>query len=426
MRIDTSVNLDGLAVLYVWQSEYPWDVRTEKVCKALSDAGARVHLAACNRRWESTEERLPEALTHRMSPWRWVGRGLDRALQFPAFFNPRWIALLAGVMHRDRPHVIVVRDLPLCPTALWIGRRFGVPVVFDMAENYPAITQDLWDAGRQRRFDFLVRNPRFVAAVEDYCIHRVDHTLVVVEECAAGLATRGVSRDRIDIVSNTPPASRASAHGERPVKAARERVEIVYLGILEIVRGVQELIGAVRVLRDHSVRVRATIVGGGRDMDLFRQRARELGLTDEDVVFKGHLDHAAALDVVAAADIGVVPTRRTAHADSTVPNKLFDYMAAALPVVTSDTVPCARIVRETDTGEVFRAGDAADLAAAIGRLVEDPARRYAMGEHGREAIRTRYNWEQDSAVLTRVIGRVTRQRRTAVASAVEWRRNPAT
>jgi hypothetical protein len=90
--------------------------------------------------------------------------------------------------------VIIVRDLPLAPTALWVGRGFGVPVVLDMAENYAAMIQDIWRTGRAGRWDFLVRNPKAIAAVERYVAPRVDHVITVVEESSTRVAALGVPR----------------------------------------------------------------------------------------------------------------------------------------------------------------------------------------------------------------------------------------
>jgi glycosyltransferase involved in cell wall biosynthesis len=393
-------------VLYVWQSDYPWDVRTEKVCAALSEAGYEVHLAARNRRREPATEVRPEAVIHRLPSWQWPAQQLEAALQVPAFFSPRWLHLLSSVVRREQPDVIIVRDLPLCPTALWVGRQHGVPVILDMAENYPATFRAKRDFGRQKPWDFLVRNPRIFSLIEDYCIRRVDHILVVVDESADRLAARGVPRARLDVVSNTPPAARAMyarPSGPRPPGAP---LELVYLGIHTVERGLLELIDAVKILRDQGVRARTTIVGVGRDTHLLHARARALGLTGDDIVFTGYLQsHAEALAVMGAADVGVIPSRKTGQSDATIPNKLFDYMATGLAVLTSDTAPCARIVRETGAGEVFRAGAASDLAAAVRRLA-DPAVHRAAGEAGRRAVLARYNWERDSAVLREVVRRV--------------------
>jgi glycosyltransferase involved in cell wall biosynthesis len=285
-----------------------------------------VHLAARNRRWEAESEVLPEAAVRRLPAWRWAARRLDAALQLPAFFNPRWIRLLARLVREEQPQVVIVRDIPLCPTALWVGRRFGVPVVLDMAENYPAQTRNLWDTNRQKPWDVVVRNPRWVAAVERYCVRRVDHVLVVVEESADRLVAMGVPRERIDVVSNTPPTERARCERAAVARSGDGRVEVVYLGIQEVVRGLLELLEALRILRDQALPVRVTIVGGGRDTALFRARASELRLSEDDVVFTGYLpDHRSALAIVEGADIGVIATRRSAESESTVPNKLFDY-----------------------------------------------------------------------------------------------------
>jgi hypothetical protein len=195
------------SIVYLWDADYPWDVRVEKVCASCTQAGYDVHIVARNRAWRPLEERLPVGTVHRMRPWRWAGRRGDGLLSFPAFMSPRWLRHLSDVVRRVRPSVIVVRDLPLCPTAIWIGKRHGVPVVLDMAENYPAMMRKNFEAGRHRLIDYLVRNPAMVSAVERYCLPRLDRIIVVVEENAARLERLGVAPDRISLVSNTPPAS---------------------------------------------------------------------------------------------------------------------------------------------------------------------------------------------------------------------------
>jgi glycosyltransferase involved in cell wall biosynthesis len=396
-------------VLYIWQSDYPWDVRTEKVCGALSEAGCQVHLAARNRRSEPVLQVRPEAVIHRLPSWPWVGQRLDAALQAPAFFSPRWLSLLSSLVRQERPDVIIVRDLPLCPAAIWTGRQYGVPLILDMAENYPGTFRAKRDVGRRKPWDFLVRNPEVFTLVEQFCIHHVDHVIVVVEESANRLAARGLPQGRVDIVSNTPPMARALDTRPVPQRPPGAPLEIVYLGIHTMERGLLELIDAVKILRDQKVPVHVTIVGSGRDTAMLQAHARQLGLIHE-ILFTGYLPtHADALAIMAAADVGVIPSRRTAQSDSTIPNKLFDYMAAGLAVLTSDTAPCTRIVQETGAGDVFRAGDATDLAGAIRRLT-DRATLRAAGEAGRRAVLTRYNWERDAAVLRDVVWRVARSR----------------
>jgi glycosyltransferase involved in cell wall biosynthesis len=396
-------------VLYVWQGDYPWDVRVEKIARALTAAGFDTHVAARNRQWSPTLEALPEAVTHRLSPWKWAGQRLDAVLQAPIPVSPRWIAHLAETVRQTWPAVIIARDVPLAATAIWTGRRFGIPVILDLAENYPAMLADIWSAGRQRPWDPLVRSPRAAAMLEAYATRRAAHVVVVVEENAERLAQLGVPRERITIVSNTPPRGRAEQARPRAASRATDRLEVVYLGILETPRGLIEAIDAIRILRDRSVPVRLTVVGTGRDAPLLQAHARARGLTDNEVWFTGYVPrHEDALALVAAADVGIVPSRATQQWQTSIANKLFDYMATGLAVVTSDAAPSARIVRETSAGEVFRAGDAADLARALERLT-DSSIRAAAGEAGRSAVLSRYNWERDTAVLLDVVDSLARR-----------------
>src|SRR2546430_10369630 len=96
-----------------------------------------------------------------------------------------------------------------------------------------------------------------------------------------------------------------------------------------------------------------TIYGDGKDFDLFRTRAQALALTPPTVHFRGQLPNDVALADLADAHVGIIPHWRDEQFDNTVPNKLFDYMAAGLAVVTSHatqsnrnvaTRPCGRVV----------------------------------------------------------------------------------
>jgi glycosyltransferase involved in cell wall biosynthesis len=386
----------------VWDAEYPWDVRAEKVSLALTQAGWGVELAARNRQRRPVLESLPEATVHRMPPWPLLPRRLDGALQFPAFFNPRWYRHLVATGRTTGADIILVRDLPLAPTAIAAGRRLGVPVVLDMAENYPAMMRSLWETGTQRPLDWLVRNPGMVAAVERWVLRHVDHVIVVVEESGERLVHLGLDPARITVVGNTPWRRRLDEVPARTHRAG-EVLRLGYLGLLEAPRGIATVLRALARTRDAGLRVHATIVGDGMDRGRFEALAAELRLGPAEVRFTGRLPHAEALAAVADADVGLVPHLAVEAWNTTIPNKLFDYMAAGLPVLSSNAKPAARIVRETGAGLVYGDTDDAALAEAIVALRE-PARRAAFGMAGREAVASRYHWEKDVGRLEAMLG----------------------
>jgi glycosyltransferase involved in cell wall biosynthesis len=382
-----------MRLCYVWDAEYPWDVRVEKVTRSLTASGHEVHIVARNRERRPVLEQLEEGLVHRIPPVALLGQRLDAATQFPAFFNPRWARAILSTARKTRSELVVVRDLPLAPTAIWAARQLGIPVVMDMAENYPAMMRSLWETGVKRGTDVLVRNPRIVAAVERWTLRHLDHIIVVVEESRDRLVAAGYPADRITVVCNTPVFSRL---GELTPKVHRDggALELIYLGLLEAPRGIAQVIDAVAVARQHEIPVRLTVLGKGREAAAFAARARDRGV-DDAVSFLGHVPYVEAVRLLQRADVGVVPHLANESWNTTIPNKLFDYMAGGLAVLTSNARPAARIVRETDSGCVYTDTSVDELARSIMRLKPAEARR-RHGEAGRRAVTERYHWEVDA------------------------------
>src|SRR5690606_5466529 len=101
----------------------------------------------------------------------------------------------------------------------------------------------------------------------------------------------------------------------------------------------------------------------------------------------------------------VIPHFSNDSWNSTIPNKLFDYMAAGIPVLTADARPAARVVRQSGCGGVFESGNADAMARAIASLA-DPKFRRRCGANGRQAIQDRYNWEIDAQRLLEAVEKV--------------------
>ena len=103
-------------VLFVWDGEYPWDVRVEKFCQTLTSEGHEVHLVCRNRRGQPRYEYHQDIHIHRIAAVpNWISKAINEALTFPFFLNPLWISTIAGVILRYKCRLIVVRDLPMAP-----------------------------------------------------------------------------------------------------------------------------------------------------------------------------------------------------------------------------------------------------------------------------------------------------------------------
>jgi len=119
----------------------------------------------------------------------------------------------------------------------------------------------------------------------------------------------------------------------------------------------------------------------------------------------GRLPFSKVQSIMDEVHIGLIPHYATAAWNSTIPNKLFDYMLLGLPVIVSDAKPTARIVQAEGCGEVFQDRSPFDLARCI-RALEPSQLRHQMGTAGRAAVQKRYNWGHDASVLLRSIASV--------------------
>jgi glycosyltransferase involved in cell wall biosynthesis len=389
-----------MRILHVWDADYPWDVRVEKISQTLIKAGHEVHLVARNRKGATRYEHLDGVHVHRLPALPPPFRMLNGPLTFPAFFSPLWIREITRVARDVRPDLVLARDLPLAPAAAMVARALGRPCVFDMAECYPEMLKTIWRHERFKLHNVVVRNPWFAYLLERWTVRHVDHILVMVEESRQRLIRLGVNADRISIVSNTPDVRRFPTRTQVP---SDRPLRLTYVGGLSVFRGLDIVLQAAARYQEHNPRFEVQLVGAGPGEPMLRRLVVDLGIAAR-VRFEGFIENHRIPGVIADADIGVVPHRKDSHSCTTIPNKLFDYMAAAKPVLATDVTPVQRVLDEARCGLVYRDGDVADLVTQW-RKFEDPQIRAAMGRNGRRAIETVYNWDHDAHILLEAIHR---------------------
>jgi glycosyltransferase involved in cell wall biosynthesis len=129
------------------------------------------------------------------------------------------------------------------------------------------------------------------------------------------------------------------------------------------------------------------LVGGGRDLERIRHRARQAGL--ENVVLPGPVSHAIGLNYIAAMDVCLIPFRRGPVADGACPLKLFEYAALHKPVVSTRTAEVMRIAHDY----VLFADTAAELTQVIRQLIHSPHAYRHLQARGYEKVREMYSWD---------------------------------
>ena len=393
--------------LLVHYEDYPWDVRIEKFLAVLADCCDEVHLVARNRLRRPLIEQTGRVTYHRLRPLSVNGRW-GEILSNPAFLNPRWFRRIGEVASTVVPDFIIVRDLPLVLAARHWATRLGCPLIFDMAEDYPAMFSAYrpWETAGERLLNLVLRNEYLARMVELASVKAADHILVVAEEQRDRLHRLGVPLEKITLVRNTPLLERYT-----PKTSESSSMAVIYVGELHHMRGLDCAIRAMGRLARSGVPATLRLLGVGKTEAALRElAARE---APENVIFEGWVAPERVPEELRNSDIGLVPHQRNTFTSTTIPNKLFDYMASAIPVVTSDAEPLKRVVTEADCGISFPSEDDAALAEAL-LVLRSPDLRRRLGENGRRAVEQRYNWSADAenlraAVLQSVVSRPSRQ-----------------
>jgi glycosyltransferase involved in cell wall biosynthesis len=177
---------------------------------------------------------------------------------------------------------------------------------------------------------------------------------------------------------------------------------VLFLGGLMAGRGLEELVDATaRVPDAHLV-----LLGDGVLADSLRRRALDHGIESR-VHLLPPVPPDRVVAVAASADVGASTTLPSSLNNRySLPNKLFQYMAAGIPVVASDFPQVRAIVKDATCGVVVDTTRPSEVAEAIRSLLADPDRARRMGADGRRAVERRYNWTTSATALLELYRRV--------------------
>ncbi len=103
---------------------------------------------------------------------------------------------------------------------------------------------------------------------------------------------------------------------------------------------------------------------------------------------------------------GLITLRPAPNFTDALPVKLFEYMAAGLPVVISETIRASELVTEFDCGLAVNPLDPDAIAEAVSRIVDNPDLAQAMGRRGRDLVLERYQWINEARKLRNLYAQI--------------------
>lgn len=209
------------------------------------------------------------------------------------------------------------------------------------------------------------------------------------------------------------PADTGERDGlRRELRIPTDAVVLVSVGSLKPIKGIDVLLDAFAPLAQREPRARLMIVGDGPDRAGLQARARELDV-DARVAFLGLRDDVHAL--LRVADGLVLPSRTEA-----LPTVVLEAMATGLPVVATDVGGVPEMVEPEKSGLLVAPENAAQLSAAMQRVLGDENLRRKLGDRGRAIVQERFRietmCEQRMSYFEELLARPVRQTMASTAS----------
>lgn len=273
-------------------------------------------------------------------------------------------------------------DPELMPVGQALKRR-GKRVIYDAHEDLP---QDILSKPYIPR---PLRQPIAASArlVERSICRGFDHVVAATPTIRDRFSAMGVPA--IDI-KNYPILGEL----DDGVSAAAKEKVVCYVGGLSAARGIHDTIAAMALCQsDVHLVLAGNFVGAG---------TQEMAVASPGwsrVDYLGFLSREAVRDLLSRSLAGLVTLHPTPAYLTSLPIKMFEYMSAGVPVIASDFPLWQDLVEDNACGICVNPLDPKAIAAAIDRLVNDPAEAQRMGENGRRAVRERYNWKIEEARL---------------------------
>jgi PEP-CTERM/exosortase A-associated glycosyltransferase len=312
------------------------------------------------------------------------------------------------ILHAHSP---VLNAVP----ALIAGRRLGLPVLYEL--------RALWEDAATDLGTSAPGGLRYMATrwLETFVMRRVDAIATLCQGMRGEIINRGIAGDKVTAIPNAVDADRFRFGDPPDVELAREldvegAVVVGFVGSFYNYEGLDLLIEALPDAVARVPNLRVLLVGGGPQEARLKQMAASRRL-ERRVLFTGRVKNEQVNRYYSLLDILVCPRHSMRLTELVTPLKPLEAMALGKVVVASDVGGHRELIRDGETGFLFRAGDRDALVARIVELANAPQLRQRAALAGRRFVERERRWSLSAAnylpVYDRLVARARDLRRVA-------------
>ncbi len=311
-----------------------------------------------------------------------VMRGLSRRLEeiIPV--------VKPDILHAHSP---VLDALP----AISAGREFGIPVVYEVRAFWEDAAAD---HGTTTEGSLRYRLTR---ALETHAFRNADAVTTICEGLRSDIVARGIPSQKVTVIPNAVDIEKFSTGGttdeELKAKLNLSGARILgFIGSFYAYEGLDLLLDALPIMLKKAPDARVLLVGGGPQEAALKQQAVKLGISDK-VVFSGRVPHHDVNRYYDLVDVLVYPRQRMRLTELVTPLKPLEAMAQGKLFAASDVGGHRELIKDGETGVLFRSGDAQSLADRVLDLLQSTEKWPALKQAGRQYVENERNWKASVA-----------------------------
>lgn len=283
-------------------------------------------------------------------------------------------------------HSPVLNAMP----ALRIGRKLAIPVLYEVRAFWEDAAVD---HGTTREGALRYRATR---ALETYALRHADAVTTICEGLRADIVARGVDPAKVTVVPNAVDVEKFVL-GREPDGSLRRSlaldgaIVLGFIGSFYAYEGLALLLEALPRILAAEPRVHVLFVGGGAEEPNLRAIAARLGLESR-IHFAGRVPHGEVQRYYDLIDVLVYPRLPMRLTELVTPLKPLEAMAQGRLLAASDVGGHRELIRDQETGVLFRAGDVDALATKVVELLADRRRWGELRARARRFVETERNW----------------------------------
>ncbi len=368
--------LKNIKVTHITSAHPRYDTRIyHKQCRSLANK-YNVSLIVADGNGDEQKDRIDiYDVGKRNGRWNRFIKTTDNALK-------KALLLDADIYHLHDPELI--------PIGIKL-KKLGKKVIFDAHEDLPK---------QMLSKPYLNSTIKRIASI---CIARFEQ-FTCKKFDAIVTATPYIREKFLTVNSNTVDINNFPiiAELENTCSYSDKKNAICYIGYISKVRGIKEMVKAME-LTDDSCKLNLAGTFNDTAIELEVKTLEGWKCVNE----LGFLDRTAIKDVLCSSKAGLVTLHPIANYVDALPVKMFEYMLSGLPVICSDFPLLRSIVDTTECGICVNPLDPREIANAIQYILEHPKEAELMGEHGKQAVLTRYNWTNEEKKLFKLYEELT-------------------